>query len=174
MNTDLPLDPSLVGIWLLPGQSQTYEITDTGEYLIGEPEEPIRFENDNQTMIWGGRAFARAAPGGRGLVGTWLEEATGDAWDFSDDQALAILTKDGAVIPGIWSFRDQGRCLWHCENRANVTSDGAHLEFHFHSGDTLRYGYAADGEVLSLLDPETWLELTRYVSSELYLDTVAS
>lgn len=171
---ETPFDPSLVGIWLLPGQPQTYEITETGDYLIGEPEEPLHFEDGARAMVWGARRFERAGAKGVGLVGTWIEEETGDAWDFADGQELTILAADGTVITGIWALRDQGRCLWHCEKRAVLSSDGAHLEFHFLSGEVSRYGYAASGDVLSLLDPESWSELTRYVSSELYLQTVAS
>jgi hypothetical protein len=168
------IDPSLVGIWLLPGQPQTYEITETGDYLIGEPEEPLQFENGSREMIWGARRFQRADAGGFGLIGTWIEEGTGDAWDFADGQELTILTADETLITGVWALRDQGRCLWHCEKRATLHTDGAHLEFRFLAGDTLRYGYGVSGDVLSLLDPASWTELTRYVSSTLYLETVAS
>lgn len=168
------IDPALVGIWLLPGAPETYEIDASGAYLIGEPEQPLQFEGGHQTMIWGSRHFTRASDHGVGLIGTWIEEATGDAWDFSQDQALTILTPDETLITGIWALRDDGRSLWHCEKRATISSDGAHLEFQFLTGDTTRYGYAVDGEVLSLLDPETWVELARYISSDLYLETIAS
>jgi hypothetical protein len=172
--TTTHIDPALVGIWLLPGAQHTYEIDVSGAYLIGEPEQPLCFENGHNTMIWGDRRFARAGTHGVGLVGTWIEEATGDAWDFSQDQALTILTPDEALVTGIWALRDQGRSLWHCERRATVTSDGAHLEFQFLDGVANRYGYAVDGDVLSLLDPQTWVELTRYISAGLYQQTIAS
>ncbi|MEJ6390558.1 hypothetical protein V8J83_13680 [Gymnodinialimonas sp. 2307UL20-7] len=168
------IDPNLVGIWLLPGQPQTYEITETGDYLIGEPEEPLQFEDGSRSMTWGARRFRRADKYGIGLIGTWIEEGTGDAWDFADGQALTILTAQETLITGVWALRDQGRCLWHCEKRATVQTDGAHLEFRFLAGDTARYGYTVTGDVLSLLDPASWTELTRYVSSSLYLETVAS
>ncbi len=171
--SDAPIDPSLVGIWLLPGQPQTYQITETGDYLIGEPEEELRFEGGGRTMIWGARQFTRASDHGVGLIGTWLEDETGDAWDFTDDQAVTILTGDEMLISGIWALRDGGRCLWHCEKRATVSTDGAHLEFHFLGGDSTRYGYSVSGEILSLLDPESWVELTRYINSDLYQDAVA-
>ncbi|MBF9043044.1 hypothetical protein HKCCE4037_06885 [Rhodobacterales bacterium HKCCE4037] len=168
------IDPDLVGIWLLPGQPQTYEIYENGDYLIGEPEESLRFEDADNRMIWGDRRFRRSGDHGVGLIGTWLEEDTGDAWDFTEDQAVTILTEDETLITGIWALRDQGHSLWHCEKRASVTSDGAHVEFSFVSGETARYGYTVKADVLCLLDPENWTELTRYLNSNLYLESVAS
>ncbi len=173
MSEDI-IDPCLVGIWLLPGQPQTYEISESGDYLIGEPDEPLHFEDGGKTMIWGERKFHRASDHGVGLIGTWIETGTGDAWDFTDDQAVTILTDEEMLITGIWALRDQGRRLWHCEKRATLRTDGAHLEFDFYGGDMARYGYSVSGEVLSLLDPETWTELTRYINSDLYLETIAS
>ena len=84
------------------------------------------------------------------------------------------MTAEETLVTGIWALRDQGRSLWHCERRATVSSDGAHLEFQFLDGGAQRFGYAVDGEVLSLLDPETWVELTRYISAGLYQETIAS
>lgn len=168
------IDPNLIGIWLLPGEQQTYEITETGDYLIGEPEEPLKFEDGSRLMTWGARRFRRADSDGIGLIGTWIEAGTGDAWDFADGQELTILTADETLITGIWALRDRGRCLWHCEKHATLNTDGAHLEFRFSAGDRLRYGYTVTGDVLSLLDPASWTELTRYISSTLYLETVAS
>ena len=172
--TDAFTDPNLVGIWLLPGQPQTYQITETGDYLIGEPEEPFRFEDGGQAMHWGSRVFHRADEHGVTLVGTWIDTETGDAWDFTEDHAVTILTADGTPITGFWGLRDEGRSLWHCEKRATVSADGAHLEFQFLGGGAQRYGYSVDRDVLCLLDPEKWTELTRYINSALYLDTIAS
>lgn len=175
--SDAQIDPDLVGIWLLPGQPQTYEITGAGHYLIAEPEELLDFVEDGRIMVWGGRRYLRTEGGGETPVGTWREEATGDGWDFTEDHAVTILMADpgaGPPITGIWALRDNGASLWTCEKRADLTADGAHLSFRMIGGDVLRYGYSVSTDVLTLLDPDTWTELTRYVSANLFIETAAA
>jgi hypothetical protein len=174
---DISIDPALVGIWLLPGEPQTYEITDSGGYFIAEPEEPVTFESDGAVMVWGGRRYLRTEGAGETPIGTWREEETGDAWDFTEDQAVSILiaeAPDEDSLTGIWALRDEGHALWTCEHRAQITSDGAHLVFQTDEGNSLRYGYSVTEDVLSLLDPDTWEEVTRYVSAALFIQTAAA
>lgn len=175
--TQASLDPDLVGIWLLPGQPQTYEITADGGYHIADPEEPVHFEDGGAIMVWGARRFRRTEGAGETPIGTWREEETGDGWDFSDDQELTILsTEPGAehAFTGIWALRDEGRSLWSREKRADLTCDGAHLTYYMVSGEVYRYGYSVDADVLSLLDADTWSELTRYISANLVHETLAA
>lgn len=167
-----PIDPALVGIWLLPGQPQTYEITEDGSYFIAEPDESLSFQNDGEQMIWGGRVYTRILGEGATPIGTWREEATGDGWDFTADHAYTILsaatdtTDAGETFTGIWSLRNEGTSLWTCEKQADIEVDGAHLTFITPSDDRLSYGYATEDGLFSLLDPDTWQELTRYISAE--------
>ncbi|WP_224816014.1 hypothetical protein [Hasllibacter sp. MH4015] len=165
---DAPLDPALIGIWLLPGQPQTYEITEDGKYHFAEPEEPVNFSEDGATMIWGGRVYHRSGTGGETPVGTWREHDTGDGWDFTEDHGLTILTADPGqdrAFVGIWALRDDGQSLWVRETHANLETDGAHLTYHMSTGEVFRYGYSVSNGILTLMDPETWAELTRYVSA---------
>lgn len=167
---DPKIDPALIGIWLLPGRPQTYEITEDGGYFIAEPDETLNFQDEGEVMIWGGRRYSRILGDGATPVGTWREEDTGDGWDFTEDQGYSVLsaaTGDGGeTFTGIWALRNRGTSLWTCEKQADLETDGAHLSFKTPGGDVLRYGYAADEGVLSLLDPETWTELSRYISAE--------
>jgi hypothetical protein len=175
--TDPSINPALVGIWLQPGQPQTYEITADGAYHIADPEEPLRFEEDGAVMIWGDRRFARTEGAGETPIGTWREEETGDGWDFASDQGLTILSTEPGeerAFTGIWALRDDGRSLWTREKRADLTCDGAHLTYAMVSGEVYRYGYSVDDDVLSLLDPDTWEELTRYISANLVHETMAA
>lgn len=174
--TDPQIDPSLHGIWLLPGEPQTYEITETGGYFIAEPDEALSFQHGGAVMIWGGRRYLRTEGAGETPVGTWREEDTGDGWDFAGDQAVTILladAPDGPGLTGIWGLREDGTSLWTCEKRAQITTDGAHLIFETVEGDILRYGYSVSEDVLSLMDPETWSEITRYVSAALFIQSAA-
>lgn len=170
--TQTPIDPELIGIWLLPGQPQTYEITENGSYFIAEPEEALSFQDDGAQMTWGGRPYTRIIGDGETPIGTWREEATGDGWDFTADHAYTILSAaadaddPGETFTGIWSLRNDGTSLWTCEKQANIVVDGAHLTFVTTSGDRLSYGYSVADGLLSLLDPDTWLELTRYISAK--------
>lgn len=174
--TQRTLDTALIRIWLLPGQPQTYEITDDGGYFIAEPEEPLRFSADGAQMIWGGRSYTRVLGEGQTPVGTWREDATGDGWDFTEDHAYSILTASGTTsetFTGIWALRNRGTGLWICEKQAVVETDGAHLSFVTPSGDRLTYGYTVADGVLTLLDPDTWQELTRYISAERMVGSAA-
>lgn len=174
--TQTSLDPALIGIWLLPGQPQTYEITDDGSYYIAEPDEPLRFENGNATMVWGDRRYTRVMGEGATPVGTWREEDTGDGWDFTADFAYTILsTNDGSgeTFTGIWALRNEGTSLWACEKQADIETDGAYLTFVTPSGERLSYGYAVAEGFLSLLDADTGHELTRYFSAERMLRSAA-
>ncbi len=175
--SEILIDPALVGIWLVPGASQTYEITDAGSYFIAEPDDQVHFQNDGSVMVWGYRRYIRTEGAGNTPVGTWREEDTGDGWDFTADQAVTILIADPEQddsITGIWALRDAGKNLWVCEERARITCDGAHLVFHTVEGDSFRYGYTVNEDVLSLMDPDNWTELTRYVSAALFIQTVAA
>jgi len=175
--SDPSIDPQLAGIWLLPGEPQTYEITATGAYFIAEPDDPLVFQRDGAVMIWGGRRYLRTLGEGATPVGTWREETTGDGWDFTDDHAVAILladAPDGPGVTGIWGLREGGTRLWTCEKRAQVSSDGAHLVFETVDGEVLRYGYCVTEDILSLTDPDTWTELTRYVSAALFIPYAAA
>ena len=164
------IDPDLIGIWLIPGQPQTYEITEDGGYFIAEPDENLRFQDDGAVMVWGGRHYSRIMGEGSTPVGTWREEATGDGWDFTADQGYSILSSafdEGAeTFTGIWALRNHGTSLWICEKQADLETDGAHLNFKTPGGDQLRYGYAIGDGTLSLLNPESWLEVSRYISAE--------
>lgn len=171
--TKAKFDPTLIGIWLLPGQPQTYEITEDGGYFIAEPDESLSFHNNGAQMTWGGRAYSRIIGEGDTPIGTWREEATGDGWDFTADHAYSILsaaTHDnpdaGETFTGIWALRNEGTSLWTCEKQADIEADGAHLTFVTTAGERLSYGYGVADGILSLLDPDTWLELTRYISAE--------
>lgn len=175
--SDTSIDPQLVGIWLLPGEPQTYEITETGFYFIAEPDESLSFRDDGVVMMWGGRRYLRTEGAGETPVGTWREELTGDGWDFADDHAVTILLAedpDGPGVTGIWGLREGGTSLWTCEMRAQVRTDGAHLVFETVDGDTLRYGYAVTEDILSLMDPDTWTEITRYVSASLFVQAAST
>lgn len=175
--TSLHIDPDLIGIWLLPGEPQTYEVEGDGSYHIADPDEPVRFEENGAAMIWGGRRFSRAQGDGDTPVGTWCEDATGDGWDFTEDHGLTILTAN-PVAPqtfiGIWALRNGGHSLWIREKHADLEADGAHLTFHLATGDVLRYGYAVDDGVLALLDPDNWTEIARYIAADLFHATVAA
>lgn len=164
-----PLDPALIGIWLLPGHPQTYEVTGDGSYYIAEPDEPVSFQTGGAQMTWGGRTYTRVIGSGQSPVGTWREDGTGDGWDFTDDCAYTILsaTDDtGETFTGIWALRNEGRSLWTCEKQADIETDGAHIAFVTPLGERFTYGYGVDNGILTLFDPDTWLELTRYVSAE--------
>ena len=166
---DTLIDAALIGIWLLPGQPQTYEITEDGEYFIAEPEEPLSFDGAGAIMNWGGRRYLRIVGEGETPVGTWREEATGDGWDFTADHAYTILMSapdPQETFTGIWALRNEGTSLWTCEKQADIKTDGAHLTFVTPAGEPLSYGYASSDGVLSLLDPDTWLEVSRYISAE--------
>lgn len=167
---DTQIDPALVGIWLLPGRPQTYEITEDGGYFIAEPDENLRFQDAGGVMIWGGRRYNRILGEGDTPIGTWREDDTGDGWDFTADQGYSVLSaatdEGGETFTGIWALRNGGTSLWTCEKQAQLETDGAHLSFKTPNGEHLRYGYAAEDGVLSLLDPETWLELSHYISAE--------
>lgn len=171
--TQTKIDSALIGIWLLPGQPQTYEITEDGGYFIAEPDETLSFQGGGAHMTWGGRSYTRIIGDGETPVGTWREEATGDGWDFTADHAYTILstglraTEDaGETFTGIWALRNKGTSLWTCEKQADIETDGAHLTFVTQTGERLSYGYAVSEGMLSLLDPDTWLELSRYISAE--------
>lgn len=175
--TDSPIDHALVGIWIVPGEPQTYEITQTGDYYIAEPEAPLSFEEDGAVMIWGGRRYLRRFGTGETPIGTWHEEETGDGWDFTPGHTVTILladAPDSQGLSGLWGLRTDGKSLWTCEKCAKITTDGAHLVFETPEGDILRYGYWVTEDVLSLMDPDTWSELTRYVSAALYRETAAT
>lgn len=169
------VDPDLVGIWLLPGQPQTYEITADGGYFIAEPDETLSFQDGGDRMIWGGRPYVRVIGEGKTPIGTWREEDTGDGWDFTPDHAYTVLSagsashgiaEAGETFTGIWALRNEGTSLWTCEKQSLVETDGAHLSFLTATGEKLTYGYAVSDGTLSLLDPDTWIELTRYISAE--------
>lgn len=167
------LDPRLVGIWLLPGQPQTYEITADGGYHIADPEEPLAFEAGGEVMLWGGRRYLRATGAGATPIGTWREEETGDGWDFEPGCGLTILSGDPVTdaevaFVGIWALRHAGRSLWTCEKRAELASDGRHLTYSMVTGETYRYGYSVEDGVLCLLDPSSGTELTRYIAADRY------
>lgn len=167
--TQTAIDPALVGIWLLPGQPQTYEITEDGGYFIAEPDETLSFHDGGAQMFWGSRTYTRIIGEGQTPIGTWREEDTGDGWDFTADQAYTILSAGedgGETFTGIWALRDEGTSLWTCERQADIEADGAHLTFVTCAGERLSYGYAVADGMLSLLDPDTWLELSRYISAE--------
>jgi hypothetical protein len=159
-----PIDPDLVGIWIVPGQPQTYEVTSDGAYHVADPEEPLAFEQGGTVMIWGARRHTRLDGAGETPVGRWTEDASGDDWVFAADGSYAI-TAGGATDTGIWALRDAGSSLWTRETRAQITSDGAHLTFRTGPSDEFRYGYTVADGIWRLLDPETWAELTRYVSA---------
>lgn len=168
--TDTDIDPALVGIWLVPGQPQTYEITADGGYFVAEPDAVLRFQDEGAVMVWGGRRYRRVLGEGATPIGTWIEDETGDAWDFTDDNGYSVLSPavgdDGLTFVGIWALRNHGTSLWACEKQAELELDGAHLSFKTSTGEILRYGYATDDGMLTLLDPETWTELSRYISAE--------
>lgn len=175
--TPTSLDPTLVGIWLLPGQPQTYEITEDGSYYIAEPDEGLSFQDAGARMIWGGRSYTRIIGQGDTLVGTWREDDTGDGWDFTADHAYTILSANdasGETFNGIWALRNEGTSLWTCEKQADIQTDGAHLTFVTPAGERLSYGYSVSEGLLFLLDPDTWQELTRYISAERMVRSAAS
>lgn len=167
--SETSIDPTLIGIWLLPGQPQTYEITEDGSYYIAEPDEPLHFQGDGEQMIWGGRTYTRVIGSGLTPVGTWREDQTGDGWDFTEDRAYTILSatdQTGETFTGIWALRNKGTSLWTCEKQADIETNGAHVTFETPLGERFKYGYGVDEGVFTLLDPDTWQDLTRYISAE--------
>lgn len=164
--THTKFDPALIGIWLLPGHPETYEISAGGGYFIAEPHETVIIKEGGAVMTWGGRRYIRVLGEGSTPVGTWQEEATGDAWDFTDDQGYSVLTAAAQTFTGIWALRNHGTSLWTCEKQADLETDGAHLIFNTPAGEQLKYGYAVEDGILSILDPATWLEVSRYISAE--------
>lgn len=171
--TDTSLDPDLVGIWIVPGQPQTYEVSPDGVFHVADPEEPIAFEDGGRIMTYGERRLIRQVGTGETPVGGWSDVETHDIWAFGTDQSYSMHI-DGTTETGIWALRDNGSTLWVCEDRAKLTADGAYLTFHtgpdpatgLGAPQALHYGYTVNDGIWRLLDPENWSELTRYVSLE--------
>jgi hypothetical protein len=157
------LDPDLIGIWIVRGKPVTYEVTGDGGYHVADPEEPLSFEQDGAVMIWGGRRHERQDGSGQSPVGRWIEPASGDAWLFEPDGRYEI-TGAGATDTGIWALRDGGAALWTRELTAQISTNGAQVTFDTVSGGSFIYGYTVKDGVWSLLDPTTWVAVTRYVT----------
>ncbi|MBY6202795.1 hypothetical protein KUV65_15575 [Maritalea mobilis] len=158
------IDPDLIGIWIVQGQPQTYEVTPDGGYHVADPEEPLSFSEGGAVMTWGSLTFTRTVGTGETPVGGWTEDASGDQWAFAKDGTYTVSAR-GLSDTGIWDLRDNGASLWTREKRATITSDGAHLEFLTVYGTTSRYGYTVSNGVWRLLDPANWDELARYLSA---------
>ncbi|AHM02920.1 hypothetical protein roselon_00479 [Roseibacterium elongatum DSM 19469] len=169
--SDAPLDPDLIGIWIVPGQPQTYEVSPDGVFHVADPEEPLAYEEDGRIMTFGARRLIRQVGSGETPVGGWSDVETRDIWAFGQDQSYSV-NADGVTETGMWSLRDGGDSLWLCEDRATITTDGAHLTFRtgpdaatgLGAPQALRYGYTVEDGIWRVLDPDRWTELTRYVS----------
>lgn len=161
-----PVDPALIGIWIVPGQPFTYEVDAEGGYHIAGPEEPLSFAEDGATMIWGPRRYRREDGAGQTPVGQWREDESGDTWRFEADGAYRLEAPDGAVDTGIWGLRDAGAALWVREQRAHLATDGAHLTLVTADGGQSRYGYTVRAGIWILLDPVNWAELSRFFTPE--------
>lgn len=157
------LDPDLIGIWIVRGKPVTYEVTGDGGYHVADPEDPLSFEDGGAVMIWGGRRHDRQDGSGQSPVGRWIEAASGDTWLFEADGRYEV-SGDGSTDTGIWALRDGGAALWTRELTARITTDGAQVTFVTVGGDSFTYGYTVDDGVWSLLDPTTWVAVTRYVT----------
>ncbi len=157
------LDPDLIGIWILPGKPQTYEVLGDGTYHVADPEEPLSFEDGGATMVWGPRRHMRLDGSGTSPVGRWREEDSQDEWQFNADGSYAV-TGQGNTDTGIWALRSGGTALWTRELNAHITSDGAQVTFDAINGTSVTFGYTVADGVWTLLDPTDWRELARYVS----------
>lgn len=157
------LDPALVGIWIVPGQPQTYEFTADGGYHVAEPEAPLSFDDGALVMHWRGQPYHRLVGDGATPVGRWRAAEGGDVWQFEDSGTCTVTNGNGTET-GIWALRDAGQSLWLRERTCDVSTDGAHLTFHPEAGVALRYGYTIKAGICTLHDAESWAELTRYLS----------
>lgn len=162
--SETSIDPALVGIWIAPGQPQTYEIAPDGTFFVAGPEEPVRFDNAGRDMIWGTQRYARIEGLGETPVGRWREDGTGDIWKFDSDGVFRLSSGE-ATHDGIWVLSEDGRSLWTRELRARLRTDGAHLVFDTVYEESYRYGYIVRDGTWRILDPADWSELLRYVSA---------
>ncbi|MEM7722453.1 MAG: hypothetical protein AAF376_08765 [Pseudomonadota bacterium] len=159
------VDPDLIGIWIARGSSVTYEVDADGGYHVADPEEPVNFAGNGSTMVWGGRLYVRHQGAGNTPVGRWIADASTDAWLFRDDGTYDM-TDGSETFTGIWSQRHGGHALWTRELRAHLQTSGAEVGFQPVEGGGFRYGYTVVDGVWTLLDPQTWRAVARYVSPQ--------
>ncbi len=156
------VDPDLIGIWIVRGESRTYEVAEDGTYHIADPEAPLSFENGSLRMIWGDRVFDRLEGAGGTPFGRWKDESGQEIWAFEEDGAYSV-SSDDITDTGIWALRDGGAALWCREYAAEIESNGAQITFRPVGGQPVTYGYTVSDGVWVLLDTSNWTEVARYL-----------
>jgi hypothetical protein len=157
----MPIDPDLVGVWMVPGDARTYEIDPAGGYHVAEPESPVAFRCDGAVMLWEGEAHDRLSGKGDTPEGRWRGRDTGAEWAFDANGRYAV-TLDGVTDTGIWALRHGGDSLWTCEAVGRIATNGAMITYHLNHGPSLSYSYTAGAGLWSLHDPMTWKTLVRF------------
>ena len=138
------LDPDLIGIWILPGKPQTYEVLADGSYHVADREESLSFEDNAQPCL--GSASAYAARRFRQNTHWPMARADSqDEWQFNADGSYSV-TGQGNTDTGIWALRSGGSALWTRELNAHLDTNGAQVTFNAVNGNSVTFGYTvADG-----------------------------
>ncbi len=160
--SDPQIDPDLLGIWIIPGEPSTYEISETGSYHIAEPPDVFSIYRNGQGMKWGSADFERVLGEGDTLEGVWRDSNSRDEWYFRPDGSYTLHWPDGEETHGIWALQGNGETLWTREDLAQLETNGAQVTFRLHSGAPATYGYTVKGDIWTLLNPQSWDILVEY------------
>lgn len=157
-----PIDSDIPGIWIIPGESATYEVGPDGSYHIAEPAAAFSIQHGGQVMTWDGGMFDRVLGEDPVVEGVWRNCSSGEEWYFRSDGSYVLHWPDGEETHGIWSLQHDDRKLWTREHLCQLTTNGAEVAFHLGDGPPARYGYTVDGDRWTLLDPTSWKVLVEY------------
>ncbi len=160
--TGATIDPDLPGIWIIPGEPETYEILGDGTYHVAAPEAPVAFHRGGWEMTWGEDRLKRHLGSGETVEGVWHDPEREEEWFFRPDGTYTLHWPDGDEAHGIWALRDDGASLWTREFSGLIATTGVELTFHLESGIDQTFGYTVKNDIWSLLDPETWKTLVDY------------
>ena len=160
--SDPQIDPDLLGIWIIPGEPATFEVCSDGSYHIAEAATDFALFRGGRFLQWGNTALERILGDGDRIEGVWRVRESGDEWYFRPDGSYTLHWPDGEEAHGIWAVQEDGTKLWTREELGRIDTTGAEVSFHLHSGPPIRYGYTADAQTWTLMNPETWAVLIEY------------
>jgi len=160
--SDPQIDPDLLGIWIIPGEPATFEVSPDGGYHIAEAAAAFSILREGRLLNWGDAILERVLGDGAQIEGVWRTRNSGDEWYFRPDGSYTLHWPDGEEAHGIWTVQEDGTKLWTREELGRIDTTGAEVSFHLHSGTPIRYGYTADAETWTLMNPETWAVLVEY------------
>lgn len=161
--SDPQIDPDLIGIWIIPGERATFEVSPDGGYHIAEVPADFSFFRGGQFLNWGEAELERVLGEGDRIEGVWRARDSGDEWYFRPDGSYTLHWPDGEEAHGIWAVQEDGAKLWTREELGRIDTNGAEVSFHLHSGAPIRYGYTVDARKWTLMNPETWAVLVEYL-----------